>query len=76
MKRRQLINDYATRQVPATICLYLYLSISSISVYEEAGPGRVLGSGNISVGQSAGRHGFIARWAGFCQAGSDFRQDL
>jgi len=43
MKRRQLINDYATRQVPATI---------GWAVHEQAGPGRVLGSGNISVGRS------------------------
>jgi len=40
MKRRQSINDYATRPVPATI---------RWAVYEEAGPGRVLGSGNISL---------------------------
>jgi len=36
MKRRQLINDYATRQVPSTI---------GWAVYEQAGPGRILGSG-------------------------------
>jgi len=46
MKRRQFINDYATRQVPATI---------GWVVYEQDGPGRVLGSGNISVGRWAGR---------------------
>jgi len=44
MKQCQLINDYATRQLPATI---------GWAVYEQARPGRVLGSGNISVGRYA-----------------------
>ena len=29
----------------------------------------------LSAGPWPGWHGFIARWAGFCWAGPDFRQD-
>ena len=59
----------ATRQVPATI---------GWVVYEQAWPGRVLGSGNISVGRYAA--GPVRVYCTFCRvllcrARPDFRQD-
>jgi len=69
IKRCQLINDYATCQVPATI---------GWAVYEQAGPGRVLGSGNISVGRSTAGPARVYCTLGRVlsgRAGPDFRQD-
>jgi len=81
MKRRQLINDYATRQVPATIgwptrslpvpyhCLIpgpARPAPVSMSRPGRAGYYMVI---YLSAGPRLGRHGFIARWAGFCWDG-------